>query len=623
MAYRILLFISVISAGYSHAQITQLPIAHKSSTEQPGSSARIQATPPIELPFWDDFSTSYQTVDTLWWMPGSDVQVITKPGIGINPPSINVATFDGVSAEGLPYSTTATDGPVDSLLSKPIDMTKVPAALRNTVFMSYFFQAKGLGEQPEEQDSLILYFKKDDGTWKQVWPLSDDPYPTDPTVFTEKFIKVSDPVFYHDAFQFMFRAIGRQNGWFDNWHIDYIYMDKRRTLGDNSYLDRTFTALPSSIFNGYTAMPFEEFMAISDKTEILKGSSTFIRNLEKDIQPVEYTVTLRDTLNNTVIEKLVDAQELLLFQKDFQELTSSPPNPSLIDPAADSLFLEVEYVVNSGDKFLIDSITNGLNDTIFYQHIDLKVNDTVRSYFALYDYFAYDDGTAEFGAGINQKDGQLAYEYISETDLFVDRLDIYFPNVNRNQAGSAIDLFVLDDLEGGEFSTLGMVTGSVQHTGINEFVSYHFNPTIHVKDTFYIGFRNLGPDQVWLSVGLDKNNDTGSKMYSNVTGVWVQNQNLTGSLMMRPHFVDALVSGIEDSEITTKIYPNPSSGLVHFRGYYDKVVAYDLFGRTIPFDHQQFGDEHTASFAIRNPQIVLLALYKDGKREVYKLMITP
>jgi hypothetical protein len=623
MVFRIFLFIIIVSAGYCQAQITQLPIGNRSGSDAPPAGARLQASPPIELPFWDDFSTSTQIVDTAWWMPGSEVQVITKPGIGINPPSINVATFDGVTSDGLPYSTTATDGPVDSLLSRPIDMTKVPANLRNTVYISFFFQVKGLGEQPEEQDSLVLYFKKNDGSWKKVWPLPNDPYPTDPTIFTEKFIQVSDPVYYHDAFQFMFRAIGRQNGWFDNWHIDYVYMDKRRSLLDNSYLDRTFTALPSSIFNGYTALPFDEFMAITDKNGLLKGSSTFIRNLEQDIQPVEYTVTLRDTLNDVVIEKLVDAQELLLFQKDFQELTSNPPTPALLNPAADSLFMEVEYVVNSGDKFLIDSITNGLNDTIFYQHIDLKVNDTVRSYFALFDYFAYDDGTAEFGAGINQEDGQLAYQFISETDLFVDRLDIYFPNINRNQAGSAIELFVLDDLENNENSILGMVNGSVQHTGINQFVSYHFNPSIHVIDTFYIGFRNLGPDQVWLSVGLDKNNDTGSKMYSNVTGVWLQNQNITGSLMMRPHFVEALVSGIEKFEVTTSVYPNPSSGTVHFQGYYDRVAAYDLYGRLIPFDQQQTGDQNTAIFAIRQPQIVLLVLYKDGKREIHKLMITP
>ena len=623
MWYRIFLVVFFISTGFCRAQITQIPIEHQTNSKPQHSTARIQATTPIELPFWDDFSTSYGSVDTLWWIPGSQVQVITKPGIGIDPPTINVATFDGATASGLPYSQTASDGPVDSLISQPIDMTRVPVSLRNTVYLSFFYQAKGLGEMPDEMDSLLLYFKQNNGTWKNVWPLPNDPYDKDPTVFTEKFLQVADTAYYFEEFQFMFKAIGRQNGWFDNWHIDYVYMDKRRTLGDDSYLDRAFTVLPSSIFQGYTALPFVEFMAIANKTDLLIGSKTSVRNLERDVQPIEYTVNLRDTLNDILLQQLAVDQELLMFPRDFQELTSAPPDPAVFDPAADSLFLEVEYMINSGDKFLIDSITNGFADTVFYDHIDLKVNDTVRSYFALYDYFAYDDGTAEFGAAINQKNGQLAYLYVAETDLFVDRLDIYFPNIDRNQAGSPIQLFVLDDLKGEQSSLLGTVSGSVLHTGINEFVSYHFNPSIHVKDTFYIGFVNQGPNEQWLAVGLDKNTDTGSRMYANITGVWQQNQNIQGSLMMRPHFIDALVSGVEELARTDLVYPNPTAGTVHFSGSYEAIQAVDLFGRTVPFDHKQIGDQHTIRFATRQTQMVVLVLHRNGKALFHKILIAP
>jgi len=622
MKYRLYFSFSLLSTIYCSAQLRLLPIQHLNPNSG-ASHQRLTEVKSIVLPFWDDFSQSQGIIDTTWWMPSSQVSVVASPGNGVNPPTLNVVTFDGVNAQGIPYSPISSEGLVDSLVSKPIDLTKVPLSLRNTVYLSFFYQIKGLGESPESSDSLLLYFRHRNGTWEKVWPLAGDPRPTDPSKFNEKLIQVADTSYFHPKFQFKFQAIGRQNGMFDNWNIDYIYMDKRRNANDNSFLDRAFTGIPSSIFGEYTALPMNEFRSISNKSAILSGPVTHIMNLEQDIQPIDYEAVLRDTLKKVDLEKLATTNGVILFPRDMLETMAAAPDSTSFDTNADSLFLEIKYSVNSGDKFLIDSIFNGGQDTVFYDNIDLKVNDTVRAYFSLHDYYAYDDGTAEFGAGINQKNGKLAYQFVTHSQSFIDRVDLYFPNIDRNQAGSPLELFVLADLNEDKNSVLGRLNASVQFNGINKFVSYSFNPSIQVQDTFYVGYTNLNDDGVWLATGLDKNTDTSDRIFLNVDGSWVSNTTVTGSLMIRPHVSNGIVSGIKKNELPkVSVFPNPSPGELFISGKIDVVRAYDVMGKKIKFTQNIESGRRHLTFPYLGARLILLEMISGRSRQVQRIMLT-
>lgn len=613
----------LITSLAAWAQLRQIPIQYTVHSSPSNSAGRIQGLTPITLPFWDDFSTTTGLLDTTWWVPGSQVQILPRTGNGILPPTINVVTFDGVDAAGNPYSVTDTDGLVDSLVSQPIDLTQVPASLQGTIYLSFFFQVKGLGNQPEPEDSLLLYFKKADGSWQKMWPLAGDVIPQDPTIFTEKLVNVPNNTdFIYDSFQFKFQAIGRQNGWFDNWNIDYVYMDKRRNANDNSYLDRAFTDLPSSILNGFTAMPFNDFIFTSNPADFLIESSTWIKNLENDVQPVEYSAIITDTLNNIVLDTIANFVGLNLFPRDVREVISNLPDGNAFDLNADSLFLEVKYFVNSGDKNLIDSIYNAGADTAFYANINLRVNDTVRSYITIHDYYAYDDGSAEFGAGINQKDGRIAYQFVTKSLQFIDRIDIYFPNISRNQNGSPMELFILKELRDINNPFLGFIVGSIRHEGINKFVSYNFNTSISVQDTFYIGFRNLASDGLWTAIGLDKNTNTGDKIYYSVDGSWLQNTSIEGSLMIRPHFTDELVTGIENRQEQLKVYPNPTSGRLNIEGNFDKLYVLDITGRPVAYEIYNDGYRKQLLFARQNKGFIFIVFERDGQKVVRKIFLT-
>ena len=73
------------------------------------SYARMQNTDTLTVPFWDDFSyadtgspanNSYSPSPRLWAEGSNTVRVNT--GLDIAPPTVGIATFDGVGADGQP-----------------------------------------------------------------------------------------------------------------------------------------------------------------------------------------------------------------------------------------------------------------------------------------------------------------------------------------------------------------------------------------------------------------------------------------------------------------------------------------------------------------------------------------
>src|SRR5690606_38799936 len=116
----------------------------------------------LTLPFFDDFSkpTSGLYPDTMRWKDRYSVWV--NDGMAIRPPTINVATFDGLDSAGRPYS--ANDilltGYADELTSQPIDLSvaALSVAERPSVYLSFFYQWQGNIEAPDEKDFLELDF---------------------------------------------------------------------------------------------------------------------------------------------------------------------------------------------------------------------------------------------------------------------------------------------------------------------------------------------------------------------------------------------------------------------------------------------------------------------------------
>ncbi|HEX9739438.1 MAG TPA: hypothetical protein VGA29_01575, partial [Ignavibacteriaceae bacterium] len=80
-------------------------------------------------------------------------------GVGLNPPTINVASFNGIRIDGAPYSFTAFEnGDADTLTSHFIDLSNLNATEKNSVFLSLYHQKQGNGELPDNNDGLRIEF---------------------------------------------------------------------------------------------------------------------------------------------------------------------------------------------------------------------------------------------------------------------------------------------------------------------------------------------------------------------------------------------------------------------------------------------------------------------------------
>src|SRR5688572_16243465 len=149
------------------------------------ATARTQTHEPLSLPFFDDFSftpvniledtSSNHPLDSIWVGSRS---VWVSSGIGINEPSKNVASFDGINAKGLAYTNVQlASGLCDSLVSRPIKLGEpdVPEDERTSVWISFHYQWGGNGELPDKNDFIKLSFLNNLGNWVNVWEI----YPGD------------------------------------------------------------------------------------------------------------------------------------------------------------------------------------------------------------------------------------------------------------------------------------------------------------------------------------------------------------------------------------------------------------------------------------------------------------
>lgn len=536
----------------------------------------------IALPFWDDFSRSDPFPDSSKWQ-GIDSRISRT--LGIRPPSLGVAVFDGITFLGAPHNaTTQFVGPADSLSSKFIDLEGIPESQKPSVWLSFFWQLKGNGEIPDMEDSLRLQFYDVEGNWSTVWSLTGglDNQKDD---FEQVLIQLNRQEYFHAGFRFRFQSFNRLTGPFDTFFIDYVYLNEGRSILDNVYFDRALTSLPSYTLDGYSAIPMTQFRS-SPESFVIPPSVGFY-NLDNQIQPIEYNAYISrletgeviDSLNSqTVVNPVPGGLERRVF-------VAGEPNTNEWPLDEDSLNLTTTFFITSGDD-----IIDGIN---------YRVNDTIRTSFILDDYFAYDDGTAEFAAGINQSRGQLAVQYFAPESDFLTDIDIYFPQIFPLSNGQPIELLVMKDLTGEVGSILAKQSFTSQFgASIDEFVSYKFETPVVVSDTFFIGFQQFTDN--FIGIGLDKNTDTGNKVFANVGGDWEQNTTVPGSLMIRPKFtrISSTVTAVDEELINQlRIYPNPTQYQITIESEdFDRITLMNITGQEL-FMINQPRNQETLSLA--------------------------
>ncbi len=515
------------------------------------------------LPFFDDFSNPNR------WLgdqggPCTDTVYPSSPAVHpnnllwadrgayingtypIDPPGYGVATLDGLNSIGKPYNLSIPYGSADTLSSRPIYLG---GPLLDSVFLSFFYQAAGIGDPPDANDSLLLQFRLQDSTWVTVWStLNSEGATVQP--FRLVMINVSEPQYRYDGFQFRFRNYATRNGNNDHWHIDYVFLDQNRSRADTLFRDVAFSEPPPSMLNRYHSMPWRQFRA---NQESMLRSQMSVR-----------TLNLFNTANNTNFQ-----DSLLVTSSD--GLIGITPSESAAIPAEGyyTYFHQNHSVPESAAGYNDDSMSltwrlrlrpsgdiNPFNDSLF-----------IRQNF--YNYYAYDDGSAERAYGLIGLGARLAYRFETTIPDTLYSVYIHWAYVTGGSSDKFFSLLVFRDID-----TMGTLEpDSILYQddflapkypdSVNGWWLYNLREPLPIDGIFYIGW--LQSQDGLLNVGFDRNTDASGQLFFNIGDVWLRSS-LPGTVMMRPQtgpnyrVYPTLGIAPQAAELgSLMLYPNPSA----------------------------------------------------------------
>ena len=554
--FSLIFYLTVLSL---HSQIETRPIPRESINH---FRLTTEERPAINIPFWDDFSGSLGKPDTSLWEFSQGVEVTQT--LATNPPSLNSATMDGVDSLGNFYdNSNLFSGLTDELISRKIDLSSEVG--NETIFLSFFWEAGGNVEIPEDDgDSLRLEFLNAENIWIRIWGTSA-PLVSRYDQFKQEIFQITSE-FLHEGFRFRFQTYGSQLGQFDSWHLDYIYLNKDRSIDNILYDDQAMTGSLSSLIKPYLEMPAEHFF--SNPAAYIQPQSFQAYDL---LEQASETAVTRFSLELFEATGRIDS---LGFEDDGLTLS----NPGLVN----ELVMDANPSTTPIDAVKIDPIFPSPDSVVFITNIssnftdDRPQNDSLFNKRLFHNYYAYDDGTAEFAAGVSQN-GSVLIEYIIPIADSLTHIDIFFSKIYPNPEGKTLEIQVWFSIN----DTDPVMTKTMTVSKLNTFTRVKLPSYVLVSDTVYIGYRQNSID--FLPIGLDRSNQTArEKMYYLLEGKWQPNQNANGIMMIRPVFekVDnSVILGGQQPDFI--MYPNPSTGEIQIHGKYEYLKVWSIEGRFI------------------------------------------
>lgn len=553
----------------------------------------------LELPFFDDFSSSNFYVDSKKWI-GSNVFV--NQVYPIMPPSLGVATLDAIKNTGEFYSTAGYENnfSADTLSSLPLNLN---FENDKTIYLSFYYQAQGKGDNPEKKDSLILeFYSPTDKNWQKTWSVEGSSLHD----FKQVIINIADAKYLQKGFRFRFRNLASLSGNTapskvvnaDHWHIDYIYLNRGRSASDTNPKDIAFVYPMQSFLKYYEAMPWKHFL-VNTKSQLSNTTKVTYLNNDNKKRHID-TIYYEFTDNKGITERLnggsydVEANKSKVF--------NPPYTYGFLANAKDSTSFTIKA------RFVTDNYDRIINNELKYLQ-------------KFYDYYAYDDGTAEASYGLTGDGAQkarLAYKFNCAKKDTLKAIQMYFCRSLYNKSQRYFNLTIWNDNNGkpGEIIYQKEAVRPEYETELNKFHTYYINDkTIVLQGVFYVGWVQITANM--LNLGLDFNRNNNKNIFFNIDGNW-QNSKYEASLMIRPFFGRNLT--LDTKTIQTipfahniKVFPNPTSKFItisvnnEFNNQKRKVLIYNMTGKLV----------HKSDF-INNANIELNNL----KNGIYILQLT-
>lgn len=527
------------------------------------SSASRDFPDTLELPFIEDFSSMWIKPDPAKWLNNS---VFINTDYPVKPPSWGVATFDGLNRDGFPYRATISHGSADTLTSLPINLDFPPS---DSIYLSFYYQPKGLGNYPEYVDTFQLEFKNpNDSVWTYAWSVPGEDFPQTNIDFKRAMIPIKDTAFLKNGFQFRFRNYAQLNGSWDHWHLDYVRLDRLRNRNDTAYQDVAYMYRGGSLLKEYTSVPLSHFLLNADDNMGIEYNLSLTNNATGSTNKL-YKYYFENDLGEIRDSINAAPQGPIIYRQEFT--FSSVIKYTFEDQGNDCAIFQLKH-------FLLDNSDNIVtNDTAYYEQV-------------LCNYYSLDDGTAEERIGIeNQGGGFVAQRFETLKSDSLKAVQFYFNKVDSVSQGP---FFLMiwsagSNVPGQNIYSQGLLYP--EYDGVNKFYTYVLDePQLLNAGTYYFGWAQTGNFN--LNLGFDRNLNNNDRIFYNQTGAWNNYTAQTGTLMIRPMFgtSETLYTAIEKTEKSQAnealIYPNPADQYFTFNNTqteYTSVEYYDLTGKLI------------------------------------------
>jgi len=614
------------------------------------------ATQPLTLPFFDDFSKLSVYPSTKLW---ADSDAFVNSDYAKFPPTVGVATLDALNKKGLLFPNA---GPnpfdADNLTSLPIRLDSILQPIKKAItkadslYLSFYYQPQGRAvSPPSSKSSLLLEFHSPGNNdtlivakdttilphWNQIWSTTggvqvDSFALPNHQYFKQVMIPITDSAkYFKNGFQFRFRNIAalsgnsqpdwRNNG--SNWNIDVVRLNTSRNIHDTIIKDVAFGDIAPSMLKDYESMPFRQYRK-NFINEMKDSLDIAIANLDNVNENVWYKYNIRK--NSGTPFAFYDKGNFTI--KPYATYGYSDYNlfarPVVISP----------FPISNDQKVVFHIIHTLVGDPNPYPHS----NDSIQFDQLFSNYYAYDNGTAEAGVGINGAAGSYAVQFKLNDKDTLRGIQIYFNPVVSGSNLKNIDLVVWNDMYGepGQvIKTLGNITPMYSDIR-NEFVSYMFD-TLQVIDPvtfpgliFYIGWSQSTVENV--NIGFDRYKDSHAKRFFNVDGNWEMSSPINyGSVMMRPVVGMEDPLGIEKPKESThlNIYPNPVCNgqlAIQLPNGFDSNNTHDLLVELFSTDGKcalrtAFSDPIQFGMLPVGLYMVVVTDQKNGKRATGKIIV--
>jgi len=478
---------------------------------------------------------------------------------GDHPRTLGVMTFDGLDENGYPYAIgTTTSGYADVLTSKPIDLSGMSPA--DSVYISFIYQPQGFGDEPESTDSLLLeFYDSSNDQWNRIWGDSGKSV----TPFTIVHLPLLGNNYFTDAFQFRFRNYGGLSGSLDHFHLDMVFLREANPPAhtDTVFKDFSFVYPLISLLEDYTSVPWDHYQESTDN-KMSEAMEVVVFNGSNG--PENYQDGEIDISYNGISEGNFILQGFTLAEQQI--------NYAALDFATSFHDLKLGYEFPRDLTGVYEEFDVRVNASA--QYPNYEPNDSTTFTQGFYNFYSYDDGTAEAAFGPTGVQARLAIHFDAyQSDSLIGVNLCFVPSVN-DVSDNLFLLTVWDDENGlpGEVLYEDDVFNPRNPNyvqGENQFLSYYFLDTmkISVGSSFFVGWRQLDPER--LNLGFDRNIDQSDEIFYSVDGgnSWLVSP-FSGSPMLRPIFstkMDTSLGLIETLKkpVDIMLYPNPTLDILH------------------------------------------------------------